>query len=99
MGLKSKVCTVFDVTTACLQSGIDLADIDNAIRRVQSMLLTGNWPSPFASTLDAIDKINFGMQPDTKVSVMKLNQKVGGVRIVLIYKFVRERNAGIIQDS
>lgn len=89
MALKSKVVTVFDVTKACLQSGYDLSNIEETILSVQRNLLNNKWPEPFSKVRAEIDAIDYSKQGNVKVSVLTLKQKVGGVRIVLVYKFER----------
>lgn len=90
MGSSYKREIVFDVTRAVRSLGWDLSDHRKVKRKLLDIASSGKYPLELRKHRDERDRTGVLKDPSCTVRVVIHRQKVGGVRILYVYRFMKE---------
>lgn len=92
----SELDLVFDVTKACMAADLDMSNRT----LLKSILLTAirqnKYPASFDSFREKVKRIPFVKEPGCRARVVMHVQKRGGLRVLIVYRNIRTRYAGIV---
>lgn len=90
MGSSYKREIVFDVTRAVRSMGWNLENQEIVKRKLLEIVKTGKYPMELRKHREDRDSTGVLKDPTCTARVVIHRQKVGGVRILYVYRFMRE---------